>query len=224
MNQLLKSTLISIFCLNFSGLMAQTEFQSSNSTKDERKSNYFSGYIITSENDTLKGFIEKQSDKKNSKRCNFKQSLSAEVTEYFPEDLKEYRFDDDKYYVSKTILLRRKEVNLFLELLVDGTADLYFFREDNITDHYFIQKADGKFFELTKSDKLVERNGKFYSYDYKKYIGTLKIAFKDCPQIFPEIDQMTLDRKSLIDITKKYHVCTGSTKKCTVYAKKLMDQ
>ncbi len=221
MNLLLNLAFILLFCS--SGLMAQTEFTSAKPTKNEMKSNYLSGYIITSENDTLKGFIEKQSDKRNSKRCNFKQSLNSGITEYFPDDLKEYRFDEDKYYVSKTILLRRKEVNLFLELLVDGIADLYFFREDNITDHYFIQKADGKFFELTKTDKLVDIDGKSYSYNYKKYIGTLKIAFKDCPQIFPEIDQMSLDQKSLVDITKKYHECTGNTKKCIVYAKEIQE-
>jgi hypothetical protein len=211
MNQFLKSSLIFIFCLSFSGLTAKT--------KDDVKSTYFPGYIITSENDTLKGFIEKRSDKKNARKCNFRTNMDSGIQEYSPSELKEYKFDGDKYYVSKNFNLRRKEVNLFLELLVGGAADLYFFNEDNITDHYYIQKADGKFYELTDNDKLVESEGKFYSHNYKKYIGILKVAFKDCPLIFPEIDQMTLDRKSLIDITKKYHVCTGSTKKCVVYSK-----
>lgn len=207
MNLLQKFSLIFILLFCFSGLKAQP--------------NFLPGYLITSENDTLKGFIEKQRDKKNSKKCCFRESLNSGTKEYFPDELKEYRFDDDKYYISKTLLLRRKEVSLFLELLVDGVADLYFFREDNITDHYFIQKADGKFFELTKTDKLVESDGKFYSHDYKKYIGTLKIAFKDCPKIFPDIDQMPLDQKSLIDITKKYHECSGASKKCVIYAKQI---
>jgi len=49
----------------------------------------------------------------------------------------------------------------------------------------------------------------------------LKYAFADCPQLFETINDASLESKSLVNITKKYHnyVCDGE--KCIIYEKKL---
>jgi hypothetical protein len=55
----------------------------------------------------------------------------------------------------------------------------------------------------------------------KSYIGYLRYAFADCPQIFSMISNTDFDLKPLVNVTKKYHdyMCDGE--KCIIYEKKL---
>jgi hypothetical protein len=207
MNPLLRFNLTLISLLCFSGLIAQT--------------NYRPGYVIANNNDTLKGFIDYRGDARNSKKCDFKQSPDSKVIEFLPKDIKAFRFNDGKFYVSKKIISEKNESTVFLEFLVNGIADLYYLKEDNDEDHYFIEKSDGTMFELASKEELTNKNGKTYVHEYKKYTGLLKIAFADCPKIFPLIDQTLLEEKPLIDLTKKYHNYVCDSMKCIIYEKQI---
>ena len=179
------------------------------------------GYIITNQNDTIQGLIDFRGEVRNAKKCYFKKKSTDDAQEYSPFMIKGYRFVDGKYYVSRTIKDNDgKEVQVFLEFLLNGIDDLYFYAEPAI-NHYYIEKSDGQLIELTNERNLVSIDGKDYYKESKKYIGLLRYVFGDCPQIYPLINKAKLEDKSLIEITKKYHdyMCEGE--KCIIYEKKL---
>ncbi len=206
MTLLLKVCVLFFSVLFFTDLTAQTDFRP--------------GYIITNENDTLNGFIDYRGDTRNSKRCEFRETENGVSREFLPFTIKGYRFSDSKYYVSKTIKTEGKEFPLFLEFLVNGISDLYYYT-DGVDFFYFIEKSDGQLLELIGEQKRTTANGVDYTSKTKKYIGLLKYAFADCQQLFPLINNARLEDKSLIDITKKYHeyVCKDET--CVIYEKQI---
>jgi outer membrane protein W len=186
------------------------------------------GYVITNKNYTLHGLVDYRGDAKNSQICVYKENETSDSKEYLPGQIKAYRFLESKYYVSKNIPENGTKKNMFLEFLVNGIADLYYYRDINNNPHFFIEKRDGQLFELKNTQEMIKNNDSPYYWERreyllekKEYIGLLKYAFADCPQLFESINNATLDTKSLINITKKYHnhVCNGE--KCIIYEKKL---
>lgn len=206
MNRLKKTAFVFLFLLCLNNLQGQT--------------NFIPGFIITNENDTLHGLIDYRGDSRNCKRCDFKENIKSPTREFLPFSIHGYRFNDSKFYVSKNIMLQGKQVPVFLEFMVNGISDLYYYY-DGAYPHYFIEKADGQFFELTEEVRHFNQDGNDYSTRIKQYVGYLKLAFADCQQLYPMINAANLNSKSLIAITKKYHdyVCDGE--KCIIYEKKL---
>lgn len=197
---------ILLFLCSFLGLRAQT--------------NFLPGYITTNEGDTLKGLIDYRSDSRNARVCVFKPTSEASMQEFLPFSIKGYRFNDGKYYVSREVTLDGQPTPLFLEYLVNGIADLYFYG-DGTSYHYFMEKTDGKLFELTNEEKEINVDGKLYIKDSKLYIGALKYTFADAEQLFPQINTVKLNHESLINITRKYHDQVCDDYQCIVYEKQL---
>jgi hypothetical protein len=179
------------------------------------------GFIIKSSNDTLYGLINFRTDLSNSKQCEFSTSENASPIIYKAEDINGYRFLNDKYFVSKTVLLKGEQSRVFLEYLVNGIVDLYCLKTQE-KPYFFMQKDGGDLIEISENEELVYTNGNVTGVKKdKKYTGKLKILFADTPQLYDEIDQLSVDRKSLIKISKDYHaqVCTDSI--CIIYEKKI---
>ena len=186
----------------------------------EGQTNFRPGYIITNENDTLNGFIDNRGDTRNSKKCDFKQNLNSDSKEFLPLSIKGYRFVDGKCYISKKINFNGEDIQLFLEFLVKGISDLYYYA-DGANFHYFIALTDGNLRELKNEQKTVFVNNIPYSHETKEFIGQLRYAFADCPQIYPLINRAVLNDKSLIKITKTYHDYVCNDGKCIIYEKQL---
>jgi hypothetical protein len=206
MNLLLKANLILVLLLCLFDLKGQTDFRR--------------GFIITNNNDTLHGLVDYRGEARNAKRCDFKESETSAVKEFNPFEIRGYRFTDGKFYISKKIKLKDGEINVFLEFLVNGIADLYYYA-DGTNIHYFIEKKDGQIIELTNEEEQVYVDGRAYLHETKSYIGSLTYAFADCPQIFKSINQAAFNDKSLIDITKKYHDYVCDSARCIIYEKQL---
>jgi hypothetical protein len=206
MKLFIKATFLLLFIGCFLNLSGQT--------------NFIQGFIITNDNDTLKGLIDYRGDVRNSKRCEFKEYENSPIREFLPFSIKGYRYTDSKFYISKNVLTNGKEFPIFLEFLVDGISDLYFY-SDGKNFHYYIEKADGKLFELTNELRYYDQDGITYSSNTNKYIGLLKLAFADCNQLYPMINSAKLEAKSLIEITKKYHYYVCNDEKCIIYEKQL---
>jgi hypothetical protein len=180
------------------------------------------GYIISNSNDTVHGFIDNRDSKSNSKRCYFRKEDSGEKELFKPEDISGFRFINGKFFISKTIPVEDSKRRVFLEFVVHGKADIFHYKDDD--DYYFIEK-EGKLFELkntseiqrTEATKLVSE--KTVEHEKKEYIGVLNFLMYDA-KMQSEINNSTLDTRSLINIAKKYHerVCSGE--QCIVYEKK----
>jgi hypothetical protein len=177
------------------------------------------GYILTNTNDTVKGYIDFRNNDKNSKGCNFRENSNAEIHTFSPGEIKEYRIYGGKYFVSREVVVNNKKEMFFLEYMVNGITDLYYYWNEG--PHYMIEKKNGEIFELTNDEKSVIIDGQEHLHKSHSYTGWLKVIFQDCPQVFPLIDKAPLENKSLINITRKYHEYVCNDDQCIVYENKL---
>jgi hypothetical protein len=186
------------------------------------QSSFRPGYYITWENDTVYGLIDYRGEVRNSGFCLFKQDETSEPKRYEPAEIQAYRFTDSKYYISRSITLQGQDKQVFLEFLVNGITNLYFYRDINHYS-YIIEDKNGEWLELTNDILTEHRDGKGEIHrNSNRYIGLLRATFADSPEIQPQIDRASLAHKSLIHLTKNYHdfICTDD-EECIIYEKKL---
>ena len=177
------------------------------------------GYIIKNNNDTVFGLIEYKGNHTNSANCTFKKNIELASQKYTPSDIKAYRFDHSKYYVSKVVTLGDKEELLFLEYLINGRVDVYYYF-DGQTEHYFIDGGDNQLVELKEgSPEIITTHGKRLILQSKQYMGILKYVFRESPAISKQAETVQLNRKSLIDIAHAYHNEVCANVECIVYEK-----
>lgn len=178
------------------------------------QSNYKRGYILTNNNDTINGLIDFRTDKSNSSICRFKSSEHAPEQIYHPGEIKGYRFiEERKYYVSHTITIEKVTMNVFLEFLVQGIKNLYYYPGD--LDYYFFENEDGRMITLSrKINEIVDNKLK----NDLKYKGILGYVFRDCDPVLKKVENVGLERSSMIKLTKEYHdeMCT-SGEECLVF-------
>lgn len=178
------------------------------------------GYIIKNNNDTVFGLIEYKGNKTNSSDCVFKKNIESASQTYTPGDIKAYRFDQSKYYVSKVVSSGDKEELLFLEYLINGIVDVYYYF-DGLAEHYFIDGGDNRLIDLKEtSPEIITSNGKRYAQQSKQYRGILKYVFRQSPTISKKAETIQLNRKSLIDIAHAYHNEICKNEECIIYEKK----
>jgi opacity protein-like surface antigen len=175
---------------------------------------FLPGFIITRENDTIYGGIANQQDLISVKKCTFKNS-QGEVTVFQPSDIFGYKFNDGRYYISKKLENGNLEESVFLEYLVKGVIDLYYY-PSNEGDKYYILK-DNNLVELANNKKSYKVNGNNYTKYDKKYIGVLKYLFKDTPEIAGRVENAKFSPGSLIKISEDYHNLICPDENCTVF-------
>ena len=176
------------------------------------------GYIVTLKNDTVYGLIDFSSPQNNARQCFFREDSLSEVRKHTPYELSAYAFNNSKYYISKRIPFADSSQLFYLEYLIDGIINLYYFN-DLGEDQYFIEKDD-QLYPLTNEKTVYKKDGKNYKKESKKYIGTLKWLMQDANQLFKEIDKTDFNHLSLIQTTQDYHDMVCDDKECIVYYKK----
>ncbi len=179
---------------------------------------YKSGFIIDKKGDTTYGFIKDLNQIKIGNVCWFKKSKEVDAISYSPKDIIAFRFTDGKYYVSKLINVNKISKPLFLEYLVNGKANLYY-RKDELGEHYYIQNKNDSLFELLNSETKIDIDGVHYTRNRNEYIGTIKILFKNCPEIQTEIDKSNFSHEDLINLAKDYHNYVCKDTACIIYVK-----
>jgi len=185
------------------------------------QSNYQHGYIQINEFDTIFGLINYKDDKSNTKICYFKKSENDSVQQFTPEDVYGYRFNRSKYYVSKEISSNDGIKTIFVEYLVRGTVDLFFYR-DNFGEHYLVQKQGTPLKEISYDDKIIYIDDKPRSREYLINRGLLKYYLLDCPEIYGEIEEIKKPSHSeLMQLIKKYHDIKCPDDVCVQYKKKM---
>jgi len=184
------------------------------------QSSFEKGYYISWENDTVHGLINNRGGSGNSLSCTFKKDESSKQVRFTADDIQGYRFANGQYYISKEINIRDRRDRVFVEFLVDGISNLYFYR-DLEEDFYIIENQNGELLELYKENiNNVEGRGEV-KVDSYRHIRMLKLAFSDCMEIQPQLENTYLSHKSLIKLTKDYHNYVCFDQECIVYEKKI---
>jgi hypothetical protein len=177
------------------------------------------GYIITNENDTILGKLEKLGSVAISKQCVFIARNSENRIIYKPEDIKGFKFFEGKFYISKTVTTLNPPKKLFIEYLINGIVDIYHYT-DGFKSYYLLSDDEGNLHELTNEEKKIYGEYKTYAYDNNAYIGILNYVLRDGTKIKSKIPNTQLTHKSLINLAKNYHEEVCKDGECIIYEKK----
>lgn len=190
-----KIAIIVCFLMSFS-VMSQTDFRK--------------GYIINSQGEKINGFINYKESSSIYEYCEFKTTLDGQIKEYYPNSIRGYGFENDKFFASKNISIEANQTeNKFLEVIIFGIATLY-----KATGTYYLEK-EGLLKELNNDVIEYTQNNNVFRRPSKKYIGILKVFLNDCPKVKSKIDATGYGEKSLEAIVRKYNECKGQ--KSVVY-------
>ncbi len=191
----------------------------------QAQDNYKSGYIITNDNDTITGWSDYRTDAKNALICQFKLFEKSGGISYKPGQIYGYRFSEEgKFYVTRTIELDGKSRTVFLEYMIQGIINLYYFVDSSSSygkeEYYFFEDETGKMTPISKKDNkfITTEDGSMRIKEDMKYKGILRYLMKDSETVVKEVDNMNFNQESMIKVAKDYHdqVCkTGE--ECVIF-------
>ena len=186
------------------------------------QSNFQDGYILISQSDTLFGKIDNKYYYENSQFCDFLNIKSDSIIRFYPNNIFGYRFTNGKYYVSKIIEFENKKELIFMEYLVHGLLDFYFYQDKMSNNHYYTAKDTLSLKELRYINEIRNIDGYQMNYTSKPYIGLLIYYTNDCQQMKDDIIGLNEpDHKNLIKFAKKYNDLICKDKKCIIYEKQI---
>lgn len=213
------------------------------------QNDFRSGYIINLNNDTIYGLIDYNANTNNE--CRFKKSENATVELYYPLDILSYRFTNDKFFISKEITIKKSylknifrqvdvynpegkfissqyeiEGNLtfpvFIECLVQGELNLYYYRDKQGIDHYFIENTNKQLTDLAEEQVNLYSGGALVNSEVNHiYKGKLKSIMQDCPQLYGRVETTKLNHKDMINLTQLYNIHMSPDKKSITYTKSI---
>jgi len=185
------------------------------------QTNFHPGFYITLQHDTVYGEIDNRGEQRNSSICTFRSKEDSESIFFAPGEIVAYRFTEKgKYYISKEVPVKGEAREVYLEFLVDGISNLYYYRGEG-SGRYFIESGDGLLTELTNNLIKSEVDGVVYSRKSNLYVGQMKATFADCPEIQAKLDNASFNHNSLIKLTSEYHEYTCDGEECIIYEKAL---
>lgn len=180
------------------------------------QTDFWPGYVITAKGDTLRGQIDRRGDVSLGELCRFRTGEGAEEVKYTAADIKGYRFEEDKYYVSKPV----NGEQVFLEFLVNGAVKLYYLRNAE-GDNYFLEKEGEGLTRLPYEEVIHQRDKKLYQQKSKAHIGILSYYMQDAPGLKTRIVNIGKpERRKLASLVKDYHQEVSGERSFRVYEKK----
>lgn len=161
------------------------------------------GYIITNDNDTIKGIIDYRSDIHNSEACSFKAVGSSIFQNYQPGQIKGYRLmDNGVYYVTKTFPVDGVNKTFFAEYLIEGGVSLYHHGE-NLKDYYYLVGEDGKVAELKGMKHIYDTPEEKKEVLKQNMIGVVALL-KKSPEAVSEMNRSAFNGSDLSGIVRDY--------------------
>jgi hypothetical protein len=204
--------------------------------------NYKKGFVITNQQDTLRGLIRDAGTIRNSTVCVYKTDLHSIPVEYYPADIKYFALDGDKQYQSLEVFDKGIFKKIFMEVLIRGHVNLYYYDKNNEMK-FFIEKTKDSLVGLTnkkvpvpisstglyglinndlaplQSDRFEEQfNANIYIDLYKDTLATL---FGDQPDLVNELPNLKYTHRSIMGITKEYIYQACGEDNCLEYEKNM---
>lgn len=172
------------------------------------------GYIITLQGDTVRGSVDYASNVRGATECRFKPAATDVLEKYQPAQLNGYGVLHDRFYQAHTILRVNPSVDttsqrVFLEVLVQGAATLFYYADDNSTSQYFIQIGTRPVQPLVLRIDYVVENGSRLKREKALFRGTLATALQGCPAVQSKVGTVRFTVSDLSSITRQYNDCVG---------------
>jgi hypothetical protein len=186
------------------------------------------GYIIGNDNDTTYGYIKFEGSALNCDHCRFLSMPDSVEHIYYPGEIKAFRFEGSKYFMTAVIKENNEPKKVFIEWLVKGKASILSHNSLNMKTRFFILPVNDTLMELVNTTKtIIQKDVKTtntedvkYEHSQNEYIGTLLYYLRDCPSITGNIQTTSLSTGSLIKIAKKYQEKTCPGEECILFEDK----
>ncbi len=163
---------------------------------------YQDGFIITTQNNTIKGEIDYRTNAQSYQICKFQNGNI--ITEYVPAELSGYGYTNGKLFTSGLIQ------DSFVEVLVKGYLSLY---KNGLS--YFVQKSEGKLHEFSyqKIKTVVEGedgDSKYMGTKDSRWRGMVAYLIADCNPDTKQLKSLKLSERSLTNFVANYNECKGA--------------
>ena len=181
---------------------------------------FLTGYYITQEDDTIRGYIDRRPEMTNYYFFIFKAALPNESVKFFPQDAKGFVILDTEFYEKHNAPDEfGRNVDGFYKLVLKSRLSLLKYESK-----FFAKTSDNAIFLVStrrvptdppKDDPRVrdanaQIYGKFYKTDYSG-LGLLKAHMQDCPEVARSLEGAYLAGKpDFLSIFDSYNRCTGS--------------
>lgn len=184
------------------------------------------GYIVTNQNDTLKGYIAYRNSPDDQEKCLFKKDMQSSEFAYTPNELISYRYNDGLYFQSKNVKTAHLNGKYFVECLLEGIINLYCAQIDyskEIDD----QKSFGPIVtaflvEIPEDNSWVEiicpadvYNDQLESKRNDQKLTSLFI--NQIEKLKNDIPKSSYNRDKMVALFKKYHDLVCTDKACVIY-------
>ena len=163
------------------------------------------GFAVLSNGDTLHGFVNYGSPKRNISLCQFRPDKNSSVVEYKPDQLLAYGFTGDKFYESRNYSSSEGVKKVFMEIVVKGKLSILKYGVQ-----FYVQKAPGDLVELKTEQKEKKVNGVIEVITVNSFVGVLNSITQDCPAVHDVVSKTRLSTKSLSEFAVQYNSCVGS--------------
>jgi len=176
--------------------------------------NFKPGFVITNSGDTLRGWIDYRTPEMNSRICRFKANLEdAEIQSFAPGEITGFRIPEEgKFYVTRTIEIRAGQPQtVFLEFLVKGMLNLFFFPYERSELNFFIfEDRLGNMTYTTQQSGIIENERGRFSREDNRFREIIAHNFQEFKSVQQEVQNMNFDRRSMINFAVNYHdaLCT----------------
>jgi len=208
MKKLFLTPLFLILCASFFSLSAQ---------------NWQPGFVIVNETDTLFGEINFRIPRLNQEQAVFRTDADSPVQTFSPGEIVGYRImSDGNFFVSKTIEINNQPRLVFVEFMVQGMLNLYYYIDENRQEHFFFEDENGSLFAITREDDIID--GLQVRRD-NRFDGMIRHRFQDQPSIAHNPRPFEFNQATMIEIVRTYHNLTcpiGS--ECIVFERQRPDR
>jgi len=164
------------------------------------------GYVITVGGDSLNGELEFRAEILQKYSCNFRDSDGAERT-FSPDELSAFRFEGDRYYVSRVF----DDGHYFVEYLIKGIVSIFYIYDEK-GERYFIEKDGTEFAEIPYDEGMRLVDGRRFFYRSTIHTGLLKYYMQDAPSLTERINRTeVLNYSNLYKLSNEYNkiICNG---------------
>jgi len=186
--------------------------------------NYIPGYVIKNGADTLFGFVDFRDWGYNPRRIMFRSTIESTPVSFTPIDIVEFKVGNEIYKrgivnteissIQTNQLRESRQLDIkvdtaFLQTLFDGDKSLYYYKNLEGRENFYISKENG--FELLLYKRyFIQQEGRRAVTENRTYLGQLSSYLKDCESIDTKIRNTTYSKKSLTELFQHYYKCSST--------------
>ncbi|PHN05784.1 porin family protein [Flavilitoribacter nigricans] len=171
------------------------------------------GYYITSNQDTIFGFINNRYQPIQANTFFYKPTLDTKDNrKLVPEAITRIYYEPNFHYRSMTVTKSGKEKIVFMRQLVSGYAELY--QELGPGQPiYVLTLESGEEVQLERQDSIIEDHVKLD----REYLGKMKYLFRDCPSIVQNYRRINYTQEMLARLVHNYNRCAHADENSELY-------